>query len=418
MKNMKVEILAVGTELLMGQIANTNAQYISDRLPQVGVGVYYHSVVGDNPERLEECLRSALERSDAVIMTGGLGPTKDDLTKETAAKVMGKSLVLHQPSMDRLHSYFQKVSRPMTENNLKQAYMPEGCIIIENNRGTAPGCIMEAEGKAVILLPGPPSEMKPMFDDTVMPYFRQKSDTLLFSKHLRIFGIGESAMEDRLMDLIEGQENPTIAPYAKEGEVTLRLTARCKTEKEGEKLIAPVLEEIKKRLGSFVYTEAGEEMEKVTAGLLLSTGTTLSLAESCTGGLLAAKLTDFPGISQVFDRCMVTYSNRAKEACLGVKSETLEQFGAVSSQTAKEMAQGVRKTSGTDLGLSITGIAGPGGGTADKPVGLVYVALATQDDTFCKELRLWGTRERIRHVTCLHALDMIRRQLLGLEQLL
>lgn len=414
---MKVEILAVGTELLMGQIANTNAQYISNRLPQVGSGVYYHSVVGDNPERLEACLRLALQRSDAVIMTGGLGPTKDDLTKETVARVAGKSLVLHQPSLDKLHSFFQKSSRPMTENNLKQAYMPEGCIIVENNRGTAPGCIIEVEGKAVVLLPGPPSEMKPMFEDTVMPYFRKKSDTLLYSKFIRIFGIGESSMEDRLMDLIDNQVNPTIAPYAKEGEVTLRLTASCRTEQEGEELIAPVLGEIKNRLGSFVYSENGEDMDQVAAELLLSTGTTISFAESCTGGLLSARLTEMPGISQVFDRGIVTYSNRAKEENLGVKRETLEQFGAVSSQTAVEMAEGIRKTSGTGLGLAITGIAGPGGGTEEKPVGLVYVALADDEKTVCKELRLWGNRDRIRHVTCLHAFDMIRRKLQGLEQL-
>ena len=411
---MNAEILAVGTELLMGQIANTNAQYISARLPDVGIGVYYHSVVGDNPARLKECLNLALSRSDIVIMTGGLGPTQDDLTKETVAAAMNRRLVLDQESLDKMQAFFARLNRQMTDNNIKQAYLPENSIIIRNKNGTAPGCIIEEGGKTVIMLPGPPSEMKPMLEDTVIPYFLEKSEFKLVSRFLRIFGIGESAMEDMILDLIDKQTNPTIAPYAKDGEVTLRLTAQypknAKNE-DGEDIIKPVEAEIRRRLGDTVYSSDNKNMEEVVAELLLSSGTTIATAESCTGGLVSSMLTDMPGISKVFDRGIITYSNNSKVESLGVKRETLERYGAVSSETAVEMARGIRAVSGTDLGLSITGIAGPDGGTPEKPVGLVYVALASGDDVQCKELKLWGSRSRIRHVTSLHAFDMVRRML-------
>lgn len=406
---MNAEILAVGTELLMGQIANTNAQYISARLPDVGIGVYYHSVVGDNPVRLKECLSLALSRSDLVIMTGGLGPTQDDLTKETVAEAVNRKLVLDQESLDKMESFFRKLNRKMTQNNVKQAYLPENSIIIRNSNGTAPGCIIEEGTKTIIMLPGPPSEMKPMFEETVIPYFMEKSAFRLVSKFLRIFGIGESMMESMIMDLIDTQTNPTIAPYAKDGEVTLRLTAKYSRGVESKDLIAPVEAEIRRRLGNAVYSSENKNMEEVAAGLLMKSGTTIAIAESCTGGLVSAKLTDIPGISAVFDRGLVTYSNRSKVQNLGVKQETLDKYGAVSEQTAKEMAIGVRRLSGTDLGLSITGIAGPDGGTEEKPVGLVYAALAHKDGVVCKELRLWGNRNRIRNVTTLHVFDMVRR---------
>lgn len=406
---MNAEVLAVGTELLMGQIANTNAQYISARLPDIGIGVYYHSVVGDNPVRLKECLRLSLSRSDIIIMTGGLGPTQDDLTKETVAEAMNRKLVLDQESLDKMEAFFKGLNRTMTKNNIKQAYLPERSIIVRNSNGTAPGCIMEEGGKTVIMLPGPPSEMKPMFEETVLPYLTEKSEFRLESKFLRIFGIGESAMESMIMDLIDKQTNPTIAPYAKDGEVTLRLTAKYPKAGEHEDLLAPVEAEIRKRLGDSVYSSENKNMEEVAADLLLKTGTTIAVAESCTGGLVASKLTDIPGISAVFDRGLVTYSNRSKVQLLGVRQETLDRYGAVSEQTAREMAEGVRKNSGTDLGLSITGIAGPGGGTPEKPVGLVYAALAHKDGVVCKELKLWGSRNRIRNVTTLHVFDMVRR---------
>ena len=410
---MIAEVLAVGTELLMGQIANTNAQYISNRLPEAGVGVYYHSVVGDNPQRLKACLKLALDRTDIVIMTGGLGPTQDDLTKETVAEVMGRTLILHEESLNKIKAFFQKINRPMSSNNIKQAYLPENSLIIENNNGTAPGCIIEEGGKVVIMLPGPPSEMKPMFEDCVMPYFKDKLDYKIVSRFLRIFGIGESALEEKIIDLIEKQTNPTIAPYAKEGEVTLRITARCGKDEDGDRLILPVIDEIKRRAGEFIYSIEGKDLDQVVGKLLLENKITISLAESCTGGLIASRLTSIPGISEVFNRGLVTYSNEAKIENLGVTPETISKYGAVSRQTAEEMAVGVRKLADTDLGLSVTGIAGPGGGTAEKPVGLVYVALADREKVVCKELRLWGNRDRIRNVTALNAFDMIRRWLGG-----
>ncbi len=412
---MKAEILAVGTELLMGQITNTNAQYISSKLPLVGVGVYYHTVVGDNAERLEKSLSLALERCDVVITTGGLGPTQDDLTKETVSRLMGKKLVLHQESLTKIKCFFENLHRSMTINNEKQAYFPEGCIIMKNNNGTAPGCIIENGEKVVIMLPGPPSEMKPMFDEQVMPYFMEKCDFKLESKFLRIFGIGESALEDMLLDLIDGQTNPTLATYAKDGEVTLRLTARVNPGENADEIISPMLSEIKKRTGDALYSLEDEPLDLVAAKLLLEKNITIATAESCTGGLVSEILTNIPGISKVFMGGSVTYSNQSKSDLLGVKEETLSQYGAVSKQTAAEMAEGIREKLATDIAVSVTGIAGPDGGTPEKPVGLVFVALASKDGTVIKQLNLWGSRNRIRNVTALHVFDMIRRHVLGLE---
>ncbi|HEX9060774.1 MAG TPA: competence/damage-inducible protein A [Clostridia bacterium] len=410
---MNAEILAVGTELLMGQIANTNAQYISGRLANIGVNVYFHSVVGDNPKRLEDSLKLALERSDIVIMTGGLGPTQDDLTKETVSSVLGKKLVLHQESLDRLEAFFSKIQRTMTPNNIKQAYLPEGCIVMTNHKGTAPGCIIESGEKMVAMLPGPPSEMKPMFEEFIISYLTEKSDYRLESKYLRIFGIGESLMEDKIKDLIEAQSNPTIAPYAKEGEVTLRVTARYGKNEHNTDLLTPVIDEITKRLGDAIYSYEDKEMETVVGELLIGHGMTISSAESCTGGLVSSKLISVPGISQVFNRAIVAYSNDAKIENLGVKPETLEKYGAVSAETAKEMAEGIRNLSKTRLGIATTGVAGPGGGTEAKPVGLVYVALSDGKSTDVRELRLWGDRSRIRNGATLNALDLIRRWIIA-----
>jgi len=408
----KAEILAVGTELLMGQIANTNAQYISAMLPDMGTGVYYHSVVGDNRERLKDVLNLALSRSDLVIITGGLGPTKDDLTKETVAALFNRRLVPHQESLDRLRSFFQRLKRPMTENNLKQAHTPEGAVVLRNNNGTAPGCIIEDKDKIIIMLPGPPSEMKAMFDEAVIPFLSERSDSKIVSRFLRIFGIGESAMEDAIKDLIENQSNPTIAPYAKEGELALRITARYQKDGTSGDIIAPVEEEIRKRLGIKVYSSDNKGLDEVVAEMLLETDTSIAIAESCTGGIISARLTEKPGISRVFNRGIISYSNQSKMENLHVTKRTLEKFGAVSKETAIEMVKGIRNISGTDLGLAVTGIAGPDGGSHEKPVGLVYIALDYGGSTECKELKLWGSRNRIRNVTTLHAFDMIRRRLL------
>ncbi|NTV90671.1 MAG: competence/damage-inducible protein A [Clostridiales bacterium] len=410
---MNAEILAVGTELLMGQIANTNAQYISSRLPDVGIGVFYHSVVGDNPDRLRECLRLALSRSDVIITTGGLGPTQDDLTKETIAGEMNRRLVLDTESLEKMKAFFDRLKRPMTDNNIKQAYLPENSIIIRNKNGTAPGCIIEEGGKTVVMLPGPPSEMKPMFDESVLPYFSEKSQFTMVSKFLKIFGIGESAMEDRILDLVDRQTNPTIAPYAKEGEITLRITARYKKGEAGQDIIAPIEQEIRSRLGELVYSSDNRSLEEVAAGLMIDSGSTIAIAESCTGGMISARLTEIPGISAVFNRGIVSYSNQSKIENLQVNKQTIEKYGAVSKETVVEMAEGVRRVSGTALGLAVTGIAGPDGGTDEKPVGLVYVALADENGVEFKELKLWGSRNRIRNVTCLHAFDMVRRKLLS-----
>jgi len=412
---MIAEILAVGTELLMGQIVNTNAQYISNRLPDVGVSVYYQSVVGDNPGRLKECLNIALGRSDTVILTGGLGPTKDDLTKETVSEVLNRKLVLNEECFQVMKDFFKKMNRPMTENNVKQAYLPEGSIIIKNSNGTAPGCIIEADGKVVIMLPGPPQEMRPMFEETVIPYFMKLSSYRLESKFIRIFGMGESAVADKIADLIDNQTNPTIAPYAKEGEVTLRVTAKYSRDETEPDIITPVVDAIKARLGDTVYSVENESLEEVAARLLLKNNITISIAESCTGGLVSARLTEIPGISKVFNRAIITYSNESKMENLGVKAETLEKHGAVSRETALEMAEGVRKVAGTDIGVSITGIAGPGGATPQKPVGLVFVALSDGEKTYCRELRLWGDRRRIRNVAAHNVFDMVRRYITKLS---
>lgn len=411
---MNAEILAVGTELLMGQIANTNAQYLSRRLADLGIKVYYHSVVGDNPGRLKESLKLALDRSDIVITTGGLGPTQDDLTKETIAEAMGKKLVLNQESYERIKHFFERLNRKMADNNAKQAYLPEGSTVIPNPNGTAPGCIIASEGKTIIMLPGPPKEMIPMFEGTVFPYFETKTGQVIASRMLKVFGIGESEMEMRIIDLIQGQANPTIAPYVGLGEVIIRVTAGCRNRCEAEELLEPVIQRIRERLGDFVYATNGENMEDVVVKLLLDRKSTLSTAESCTGGLLASKLVSVPGVSQVFNRGFVTYSNEAKIEELGVSPETLEQYGAVSPETAEEMVRGLAKRAGTNAAISVTGIAGPDGGTAEKPVGLVYVSAILDGRVETRKLNLIGDRERIRNVSCLNALDLLRRMLLGI----
>lgn len=409
---MNAEILAVGTELLMGQIANTNAQYISQKLNSIGVNVYYHSVVGDNPARLKSSLELALNRSDVVIMTGGLGPTQDDLTKETVAEMMGEKLILHEESLKKIEGYFKRIKRPMVKNNIKQAYLPENCIVIKNNNGTAPGCIIEKENKTIIMFPGPPSEMRPMLDDTVIPYFREKSSEKIVSKYLRVFGVGESLLEEKIIHLIENQSNVTIATYAKEGEVTVRITTKSNDDSKALEDLDSVENEIVKILGDSVYSNEDKELYQVAAELLLKKKVSIAFAESCTGGLISSIITDIPGISAVFDSAVVSYSNKSKVESLGVNQDTLDKYGAVSRETAIEMAKGIRKVTGTDLGLSVTGIAGPDGGTEEKPVGLVYIALAYKGETQCKELKLAGNRKRVRNLTTLNAFDMIRRSLM------
>lgn len=411
---MIAEILAVGTELLMGQISNTNAQYLSKRLNEVGIGVYYHSVVGDNPLRLKESLKLALSRADVIITTGGLGPTQDDLTKETIAEAMGRRLILHEETYQGIKAFFEKLNRRMADSNGKQAYLPENSLIIPNPNGTAPGCIIENDNKIVVMFPGPPKEMIPMFEETVYPYFEQKTGQTISSRMLKVFGIGESEMELRIIDLIEAQNNPTIAPYVGTGEVIIRVSAHGKDKEEAQQLMGPVIENIHERLGNFLYSDCGESMEEVVVALLKKGGISLSVAESCTGGMLASSLISVPGVSEVFDRGFITYSNEAKMQELGVSQETIERYGAVSRETAEEMVSRLVKRTGTRAGIAITGIAGPEGGTKDKPTGLVYLAVSLDGDITSQEVRLAGDRERVRHVACLNALNLLRKKILGL----
>jgi nicotinamide-nucleotide amidase len=411
---MNAEIIAVGTELLMGQIANTNAQYISRRLADLGIRVLYHSVVGDNPQRLADSLGLALSRADVVILTGGLGPTKDDLTKETVAKAFGLPLILDEEVYGQIAAFFRKINREMVDSNAKQAYLPAGSIIIPNRNGTAPGCIILRDGKTVALFPGPPKEMIPMFEDTLFPWFEQKTGQVLASRMLRIFGIGESMMEDRILDLIEAQSNPTIAPYVGDGDVVVRVTASAPTRAEAEEMLDPCVAAILERLGDYVYATDGSPMEEVVGRLLMARGLKISVAESCTGGMISAKLVNVPGISAVFERGYVVYADSAKKAELGVSHSTLDRHGAVSAETALEMAEGLHGKTGCDVAVAVTGIAGPDGGTLGKPVGLVYVAVKTRTGTGVREFRINGNRERIRTVTSLHALDMVRRMLMAM----
>lgn len=409
---MKAEILCVGTELLLGDIVNTNAAYIAKELACAGVNVYHQSVVGDNPERLKESLRQALEQSDIVITTGGLGPTYDDLTKETVAALMNRKMELDDTSLDSIKSFFAHLKRPMTENNVKQAMIPSGAIILKNNSGTAPGMIVEdlEKNKAVILLPGPPREMKPMFDEGVLPYLMKRSHRTLVSKNIHIFGIGESQVETILREKMESYRNPTIAPYAKEGEVLLRVTASAEKEKEALALIMPVIDEISAILGDSIYGIDVGSLQGALVNTLTDKQLKVASAESCTGGLISKRITEVPGASQVFECGVCCYANRIKEQVLHVNHETLLQHGAVSSETAQQMARGIRKLAGADIGIASTGIAGPDGGTAEKPVGLVYIAVDSERYSEVLELRLSrgypDERELIRYLASSHAIHL------------
>lgn len=412
---MIAEILAVGTELLLGDTLNSNAQYLSKELAGLGVSVYHHSVVGDNPSRLEKAFCDAFSRADVVITSGGLGPTRDDLTKETGAKYFGKELVMDDEALKTLESFFTRTGRVMTENNKKQAMMPEGAKIIPNNNGTAPGCILsdDSSGKTLIMLPGPPRELIPMFEEHVVPFLKERTDGVFVSRVLRLCGVGESTAEDMIKDIIENQANPTIAPYAKLNELTFRITASAKKEEDAQKLMEPIVSELYKRFGDNIYGEGNNlSLAEVVINKLVEKKQNIAVAESCSGGLMASSLVDIAGSSEVFLEGLVTYSNEAKIKRLGVRRETLEKYGAVSSECAKEMAMGVACASGADIGISITGIAGPGGGTDTKPVGLVYIALCIGAETIVSEFKYTGNRQRIRGRAVMAALDMIRRAMI------
>ena len=408
---MNAELIAVGTEILLGDIVNTDAQVISQGLSELGINVFYQTVVGDNPARLRHVVETARDRADIIITTGGLGPTLDDLTKETLATVFGKKMALHQPSLDRIKGFFQTIGREMTPNNEKQAWLPEGCTVFTNEWGTAPGCAFEAYGKHVLMLPGPPRECNPMWKECAMPYLYKLAGGCIVSRNIRVFGLGESNMEAILHDMMEQSKNPTIAPYAKTSECFARVTAKADTPAECEKLLEPVVEKICGLLGEDVYGVDVDSLEQVVGDGLRQRGMTLAVAESCTGGLLSKRITDVPGCSDYYLGGVCSYANEVKMNLLGVKKETLDTLGAVSPEVAEQMAEGVAKALGADVGVGITGVAGPGGGTEEKPVGLVYISVWHKGQHFTRKMKAANGRDRIRMQAASTALDLIRRNI-------
>ncbi len=411
---MRTEIIAVGTELLLGEIVNTDAPMIAQGLAELGIGVYFQTVCGDNPDRLKSVLEVAKQRADLIITTGGLGPTADDLTKETIAAAFGKGLVRDEESMARLREHFK--GRTMTKNNEKQADVPEGCTVFQNDWGTAPACAFEGEGCLVIMLPGPPRECTPLFREKVMPFLEKRRGGALCSRYVKVFGMGESEMASRLSSQMDTWENPTAAPYAKEGECLVRITAMGKDKEEAFAMTEPAVREVRQVLGDVVYGVDVDSLEQVVVQEMTARGLTLATAESCTGGLMGKRITDGPGASACYLGGVVSYQNEVKENLLGVRHETLLSKGAVSEETACQMAQGVRKALGADIGISTTGVAGPGGGTPEKPVGLIYVGISTKDKTWAvRILRPRQSRESLRRLASSTAFDLVRRHLEGID---
>lgn len=412
---MVVELVSVGTELLLGNIVNTNARYLSEKCAMLGLNVYYQTTVGDNEERLSEVIRTALNRSDIVVLNGGLGPTEDDLTKETCAKVMGLPLVKDAHTEERLKEYYRgRKKEELPDSNWKQALIPEGAVVFDNENGTAPGLVVEKDGKTAILLPGPPGELYPMVEKQLCPYLQNKNSDVILSQMIKICGYGESKVEEMILDLIDKQTNPTLATYAKLKEVHLRVTARAASEEEAKRLLKPVVKEIKKRFGDAVYTtDENETLQDAVVKLLKKHELTVTTAESCTGGLLAGTLVSVPGVSDVFKEGFVTYSNKAKRRHLDVSKSTLRKYGAVSAQTAKEMAKGGVFATDADVCVAITGLAGPDGATPEKPVGLVYIACYMNDKVQVEEFHFKGNRQKIREQSVVQALDLLRRSILA-----
>ena len=417
---MRVELVSVGTELLLGDIVNTNTAYLSKELAALGFGVFRQTTVGDNRERLIKTLESAFLENDTVIITGGLGPTDDDITKECAAEYFGREFYFHEYSWVKILERLTRSGRNIiTENNKKQAMIPEGAIVLENYCGTAPGIIIEENNKRIILLPGPPRAMHDMFEKSVKPYLEKFSSKQFISKYVRFYGIGESLLETKIKDIMDNQTNPTLALYAKTGEVLLRITASSEDKNECEQLISEQLKEIEKRVGEYIYLVGDEdisgtqtEMNNVVANLLIENNFTISVAESLTGGKISSMLVEKSGISESFLEGVVCYSNKSKINTLGVREETLEKFGAVSEEVAKEMVLGVAKRLGADFAVATTGIAGPNSDGSGKPVGLVYIGIYAQGDISVKECLFTGDRELIRYRTSVEALEEVRRNIL------
>jgi len=411
------EVVSVGTELLLGEITDTNATYICQRLAEAGINVYYRSTVGDNFERLCGTLRQAQARADVVIVTGGLGPTEDDITREAIAAVAGKPLREDPEAAQSIREFFEKRGRPFAGANMKQALAPEGGRIIPNPHGTAPGLAVEAEGAEFIALPGVPAEMRGMLTEWVIAYLQQKRGAvqeLLRSRTLKVVGLGESAVAEMLKPILEAQTDPTIATYAYPGEVRLRITTKAGSEEEAAARLKATEAQLRQELGPHVFGADDETLEAMVGELLAARGLSLSIAESCTGGLIASRITDVPGSSRYFLGGVVTYSDAEKVRLLEVPPGIIKAYGAVSEPVARAMAEGSRRTAGSDLALGVTGIAGPAGGTPQKPVGLVYIALAVKEGTVCQRHHLHGDREQVKWRTSQAALDMVRLRLLGL----
>ena len=411
-----VEILSVGTELLLGNIVNSDAQMLSEELSGLGLNVYWHTVVGDNPQRAREAVAIAKERADIIITTGGLGPTCDDLTKNVLAEAFGKSLYFDEEAAQHVRRYYHSTGRVMPENNLQQAMLPEGCTVLVNDWGTAPGCAFEADGCHVIMLPGPPSECRPMFQHRAIPYLQKLSEGVIASHTLKLFGIGESAMEQQLREQMNAMENPTLAPYAKEGECELRVTAKAPTMEEAQALLQPTVDEVKALFGNLVYGVDITSLEGLVLSLLGEKNLTLGCAESCTGGLIAKRITDLSGASRFFKGGVVSYTNQVKTGLLGVPQEMLEELGAVSAPVAQAMAEGARRALDCDIAISSTGVAGPDKDDRGNEVGTIFVAIATPDGSYVRSLTLSprAVRSRLRTQAAHHAFDLVRRYLSGL----
>ena len=411
---MKAEIIAVGTEILLGDIVNTNSAYLAKELALLGIDVYHQSCVGDNEQRLMDTFSEGLKRSDIIITTGGLGPTSDDITKEVACKMFEQEMELDEKSLEKIQQFFKNIGIDMTENNKKQAYFPKNSIILENENGTAPGAILTKDKKIIIILPGPPKEMVPMFEYKVKPYLKGMNEEVLISRTLKFFGIGESKLESKIIDIVQEQSNPTVAIYVSNMELRLRITAKAENEDRANKIIIPIIKKVKARVGEFIYAEDNIPIEEVVSKILVEKNLTIATAESCTGGLVSSTLINYPGISSVFMEGCVTYSNESKINRLGVSENTLIKYGAVSEETAREMAEGIAKNLNTNVAISTTGIAGPGGGTTDKPVGLVYIGIYINGKTTVKKYILQGNRQDIRLRATKNALNDLRLRLLEL----
>ena len=414
MRPYNTEIISVGTEILLGHITNTDARDISEMLSRIGINVKYHTVVGDNPERLRACVEIAKSRADIIITTGGLGPTCDDLTKQILAESFSLKLVQNDDEVKFLHEFIRN-KRNFTPNNFQQAMLPEGCTVFHNLWGTAPGCAFRAEGKTVIMMPGPPVECVPMFRTYGVPYLRSLSDEEIVSHSIRVFGIGESAIDDMFADEMNVMVNPTMAPYAKECDCLLQVTAKAGSEAEAEKMMAPVIAHVKERLGDFVYGMDVECIEEAVFPLLKDKGLTFATAESCTGGEIAKRFTDIPGASSVFLGGAVVYTNEVKARLLGLDPKMIEEKGAVSREVAVALAEQVRRLTGADIGIGVTGLAGPDGDGVHE-VGTVFVSMSVEGNTYVRALSLGPKRTRsyIRRMSGNHAYDMMRRWLNGL----